>query len=77
MHLPALEHLQSPFAFLYTEMRYSVLSPATVKHLQPALDKHGEECIDQSECEAEEEVCVHHVCVRGDLKAQVQEWSSC
>src|SRR5258706_16392340 len=59
MQLPALELLQSPFAFLCTEMRYSVLSPPTVKLLQPALHKHCQECIDQNECEAEEEKHVH------------------
>jgi hypothetical protein len=69
MQLPALELLQSPFAFLCTEMRYSVLSPTTVKLLQPALHKHREKCIDQNEREAEEEEHVHRSCVGGDLKA--------
>jgi hypothetical protein len=46
MQLPALELLQAPFAFLCTEICNSVLSPSTVKLLQPALHKHREKCID-------------------------------
>ena len=67
--LPALELLQAPFAFLRTEMRHSVLPPPTVKLLQPALDKHRKECIEQNEYEAEEEQHVHCGGVGGDLKA--------
>src|SRR5258706_6793207 len=67
MQLPALELLQSPFAFLRTEMRYSVLSPSAVKLLQPALHKHREKCIDQNEREAEEEEHVHRSGVGRDL----------
>ena len=59
MQFPALELSQSPFAFLCTEMRDSVLPPSTVKLLQPALHKHREKCIDQHEREAEEEEHVH------------------
>jgi len=68
MQLPALERLQSPFAFLRTEMRYSELSPSTVKLLQPALHKHRKKRIDQNEREAEEEEHVHRGGVGRDLK---------
>ena len=39
-----------------------------VKRLQPSLHKHGEECIDQNEREAEEEERVNRDYVGGDLK---------
>src|SRR5258706_3612049 len=60
IQLPMLELLQSPFAFLCTEMCYSVLSTSTVKLLQPAFHKNREKCIDQNEREAEEGEHVHH-----------------
>ena len=68
MQLPTLELLQSPFAFLRTEMCYSVLPPSTVKLLQPSFHKHREKCIDQNEREAEEEEHVHRINVGRDLK---------
>ena len=68
MQLPALELLQSPFAFLCTEMRYRVRSPPTIELLQPPFHEHREECIDQNEREAEEEEHVHCSRTGGDLK---------
>src|SRR5258706_4682588 len=77
MQFPALELLQSPFAFLCTEMRYSVRSPPTVKFLQPSVYKHREECIDQNEREAEEEEHVHRSSVGGDLKGSKLKRRGC
>ena len=63
--LPALEPLQPFFPFLCAEILDSVLSPPTVKLLEPTLDEHGQECIDEDECEAEEKQQVDDYCVRG------------
>ena len=68
MQFPAFKLLQSPFAFLCTEIRYSVLSPSTVKLLQPSLHKHREKCIDQNKRETEEEEHVHRSGVGRDFK---------
>src|SRR5258706_4556231 len=68
MQLPTLELLQSLFAFLCTEMRYSILPPSTVKLLQPAFHMHREKCIDQNERETEEEQRVHCSDVGRDLE---------
>ena len=54
-----LKLLQSLFAFLCTEMCYTVLLPYTVKLLQPAFHKHCNKCINPNECKTEEE---EHVC---------------
>src|SRR5258706_3730461 len=70
MQLPALELLQSPFAFLCTEMCHGVRSPPTVKLLEPAFHEHREKCIDQNEREAEEEEHVHRSGVGRDLKGR-------
>ncbi len=56
-------------------MCYIVLSPSTAKLLQPSLHKHGEECIEQNEGEAEEAEHVHHGHIRGDLKGGRNECS--
>jgi hypothetical protein len=77
MQLPALELLQSSFAFLCTEICNSALSPSTVKLLQPALHKHREKCIDQNEREAEEEEHVYCSYVGGDLKGRGLKWRRC
>ena len=63
-----LELLQSPFAFLCTKLRHSVLSPPTGKAVQPSLQKHGEKCIVQDQSEAEEEKHVRHGDAGRDLK---------
>ena len=77
MQFPALELVQSPFAFLCAEMRYSERSPPTVELLQPSLHEHREECIDQNEREAEEEEHVHCRYIGGDLKGSGLKGRDC
>src|SRR5258706_5681426 len=74
MQFPPLELLQSPFAFLCTEMRHRVLFPSTVELQQPAFHEHREKCIDQDEREAKEEEHVHRSGVGRDLK---DRWLKC
>src|SRR5258706_14209377 len=71
---PTLELFKSPFAFLCTEMCYSVLSPSMVKLLQPSFHKHRKKCIDQNERQAEEGEHVHHSGVGRILKGG---WLKC